>query len=88
MNNHNQYHDEHHRINMHDQTAIDVTVRDRLMRAWEDTMEHARDYSKFAIQYKDTPEGDLFRDAAEKQGLCAAMLHDRLLERQENGEEN
>lgn len=67
-------------VNAHDQTKINITPRDRLMRAWEDTMEHARDYKRFAEVYEGTPVGSLFQNLAESQGHCAAALHDMLLQ--------
>lgn len=72
-------------FNAHDQTKINITGRDRLMRAWEDCMEHARDYSKFSEIYRDSDIGQVFGRAAEAQGICAAELHDTLLHYQQSG---
>lgn len=70
-------------FNAHDQTKIKITARDRIMRAWEDCMEHARDYKKFSLIYENSAVGDMFKQAAEYQGICAAQMHDMLLEMQD-----
>ncbi len=48
--------------------------------AWQDTMNHAREYKRYAHIYDDTPVGRLFDDLAERQGFCAAALHEMLLQ--------
>lgn len=69
-------------FNAHDQTEVKITARDRVMRAWEDCMEHARDYKKFAVIYGNSEVGELFKEVAEYQGVCAAKMHDMLLKLQ------
>lgn len=71
-------------MNKHDQSAVNITARDRVMQAWEDTMEHARDFKKFSEIYAGTPVGGIFKQAAEQQGVCAARFHDILVEDQQN----
>ncbi len=67
-------------VNPQDQSKITVTHRDRMLKAWQDTMEHAREYKRYAHIYDDTPVGHLFDDLAERQGFCAAALHEMLLQ--------
>lgn len=65
------------------QHAVTITARDRLMQAWEDCMEHSRNYTKYSKLYADTEAGALFADAAVAEGECAARMHDLLLQWQE-----
>lgn len=62
-------------INVHD---IEITTRDRLMRAWENSMELTRDYQMYS-QHIDNPKiSEMFKDFAENEAVHAQKLHSLL----------
>lgn len=72
--------------NAQNQSRITVTHRDRMLKAWEDTMQHAREYKRYSHIYAETPFGNLFDDLARHQGFCAAALHEMLLREEKSSE--
>jgi len=65
-------------INLHDQSKITLTPRDRLVMSWENTMDLARNFKRYAMIDETLPNGAVFKELAELQGVCAAKLHDLL----------
>ncbi len=70
---------------MHKDNEIKLTTYDRLLRAWENSMELTRDY----MNYSHCIEGDdkvkkIFKEFAEDEGEHAAKLKSLLLEQKHN----
>ena len=57
---------------------ITITPRDRVMRAWQNSMEAVRDYQFYASEIHDPAISALFRRCAEAEGQQAAAFHDLL----------
>lgn len=57
---------------------ITITTRDRVMRAWQNSMEAVRDYQFYAKEVSDPAISDLFSRCAEAEGYQAAAFHDVL----------
>jgi len=60
---------------------INITTYDRLLRAWENSMELVRDYETYSkrIDEKDQEAIQVFKEFAEDEGIHAAKLHGILL---------
>ena len=59
---------------------IHISTRDRVLRAWQNTMELIRDYQLYAKEIADPTISDLFSRFAEDEGRHAAAFHDLLIE--------
>ena len=59
---------------------IHISTRDRVLRAWQNTMELVRDYQLYAKEIKDQEISELFSRCAETECRHAAEFHDILLE--------
>lgn len=57
-----------------DKHGIKITTRDRLMRAWQDSMELTRDYEIFSKEMEDERAAVMFSNFARDEGLHAAKL--------------
>ena len=57
---------------------IHISTRDRVMRAWQNSMEAVRDYQRYAKEIRDPHISDLFSRCAETEGYQAAALHEVL----------
>ena len=57
---------------------IHISTRDRVMRAWQNSMETVRDYKLYANEVSDPAISALFDRCAEAEGQQAAALHDVL----------
>lgn len=57
---------------MHD---IETTTRDRLMRAWENSMELTRDYQMYSKHIEDSKIAEVFKQLAENEAVHAQKLH-------------
>ena len=63
---------------------IEFTPRDRVMRAWQNSMEMVRDYQLYAKEMQDMPQvADTFHKFAETEAHQAACLRDILREFQQ-----
>ena len=61
-----------------------ITTRDRLLRAWENTTELVRDFQSYARETKDDAEiSKVFSEFAEDEGLHAAKFRELMHENQE-----
>lgn len=59
--------------------SITITTRDKLLRAWVESMELARDFKVYAGEIKDNEDAaNLFFEIAEDEGKHAARLLDLL----------
>lgn len=62
---------------------IQITERDRLLRAWENSMELVRDFEAYAGEMEDGSETQqIFSAFARDEGMHAAKLREILYERQ------
>jgi len=57
---------------------IHISTRDRVLRAWQNSMEAVRDYKRYANEVSDPTVSALFDRCAEAEGQQAAALHDVL----------
>ena len=65
--------------NPQDRHRISTTVRDRLLRAWEDSMEMAKEFESYADEYSGEPQyRDVFKKYAIEEAEHAAALKDLL----------
>ena len=58
---------------------IHISTRDRVLRAWQNTMELVRDYQLYAKEIEDKEISDLFSRCAESECRHASAFHDILL---------
>ncbi|MDO4568542.1 MAG: rubrerythrin [Clostridia bacterium] len=71
---------------MHGQHGIRIETRDRLLRAWENSMELVRDFESYSHEIADDAEAAaMFAQFAIDEGLHASMLRDRLHAYQRRG---
>ncbi len=59
---------------------IHITTRDRVLRAWQNTMELIRDFQLYAKEVEEPALSNLFSRFAEEEGQHAAAFHDWLME--------
>lgn len=59
---------------------IEITTYDRLLRAWENSMELVRDYEMYSKRIEEEKVKDLFKQFAEHEGVHASRLREMLLE--------
>lgn len=65
---------------MHEENNIEITTYDRLLRAWENSMELTRDFEMYSNRIKDDEEAiKVFKEFAEDEGLHASKLRSMLL---------
>ena len=57
------------------QKEIKITTRDRILRAWENSMEMVRDFENYSHEIEDAPEvAELFSEFAKEVGIHASKL--------------
>jgi len=72
---------------MKNPNEIRITTRDRLLRAWENSMELVRDFQHYANLAEDDPAASqMFADFAEDEGRHAAAFREILQQYQARGE--
>jgi len=60
---------------------IEITTYDRLLRAWENSMELTRDFEMYSKRIEDNQEAvKVFKKFAEDEGVHASTLHSMLLD--------
>lgn len=59
---------------------VEFTTYDRLLRAWENSMELVRDYEMYSKRIEDGKVKDVFKKFAEDEGMHATQLRELLLE--------
>lgn len=69
-------------IMMHEDNEIKITTYDRLLRAWENSMELTRDFEIYSKRIEDDEEAvQVFKEFAEDEGLHASRFRSMLLNR-------
>ncbi len=63
-----------------------VSVYDRLMRAWENSMELTRDFQMYAERIPEGEVSDMFREFAEDEAMHAARLRSFLEKEQRSNQ--
>lgn len=64
---------------------VEITTHDRLLRAWENSMELVRDFENYSKEIKDNKQvSEIFAQFAVDEGLHAAKFRDVLLDYQNN----
>jgi rubrerythrin len=63
---------------------IELTTYDRLLRAWENSMEMVRDFEMHSKRIEDAKVKDVFKQFAEDEGRHATTLRGLLLEYKQN----
>jgi rubrerythrin len=64
---------------MHEDNEIKITTYDRLLRAWENSMELVRDYEMYSKRVDEDNIKKLFEEFAEDEGVHASDLRSILL---------
>lgn len=59
---------------------IEITTYDRLLRAWENSMELVRDYEMYSKRIEDEKVKGVFKEFAEDEGMHAAKLRNIILD--------
>ena len=72
---------------MEQKSGITITVRDRLLRAWEDAMAQVKAFELWSSEIEDEEVAAVFAEYAEDEGLHAARLLEMLPDREEYREE-
>lgn len=67
---------------MEEQNDVKITSYDRLMRAWENSMELTRDFEVYAKRVDDDELKRVFKKFAEEEGFHASKFRELLLQRQ------
>lgn len=63
---------------------IEITTRDRILRAWENSMELVRDFQNYSREIKDDKQvAKIFAEFAEDEGLHASKFREILHEYQD-----
>ena len=68
---------------MEQKSGITITVRDRLLRAWEDAMAQVKAFELWSSEIEDEEVAAVFAEYAEDEGLHAARLLEMLKDREE-----
>lgn len=64
---------------MNDKREVNITTRDRVLRAWENSMELVRDFKIYAEEIKDDPYiADMFSNFAKDEGMHASKFREVL----------
>ncbi|MCX7920692.1 MAG: rubrerythrin [Clostridia bacterium] len=59
---------------------VEITTYDRLLRAWENSMEMVRDFEMYSKRIEDNKIKEVFKEFAEDEGMHATKLRELLLE--------
>ena len=63
---------------------VEFTTYDRLLRAWENSMEMVRDFEMYSKRIEDAKVKEVFKKFAEDEGMHATKLRELLLEYRDN----
>ena len=69
------------RIGSADLPEIEYTTYDRLLRAWENSMELVRDFEMSSKRIEDEDVKQIFKKFAEEEGMHASKFREMLLEK-------
>jgi rubrerythrin len=67
-------------MNEMNRNEIELTTYDRLLRAWENSMEMVRDYEMYSKRIEDEEVKKVFKKFAEDEGMHAAKLRELLMD--------
>ena len=67
---------------------VEITTYDRLLRAWENSMEMVRDFEMYSKRIEDEKVKQMFKSFAEDEGMHATMLREMLLEYRDSERKN
>lgn len=67
---------------MEEHNDVQITSYDRLMRAWENSMELTRDFEVYSKRVDDEELKQVFKQFAEEEGFHASKFRELLLTRQ------
>ncbi len=67
---------------MEEHQNVKITSYDRLLRAWENSMELTRDFEVYSKRVDDNELKDVFKKFAEEEGMHASKFRELLLRRQ------
>lgn len=59
---------------------VKITTYDRILRAWENSMELVRDYEMYSKRIEDDQIKKVFKEFAEDEGMHATKLREMLLD--------
>lgn len=62
------------------ENEIELTTYDRLLRAWENSIELVRDYEMYSKRIEDEKIKQVFKDFAQDEGMHASKLRNILLD--------
>lgn len=62
------------------ENEIEITTYDRLLRAWENSMELVRDYEMYSKRIEDEKVKEAFKELAEDEGMHASKLRNMILD--------
>lgn len=62
------------------ENEVEITTYDRLLRAWENSMELVRDYEMYSKRIEEENVKDVFKEFAEDEGMHASKLRKMLLD--------
>jgi len=63
-----------------EESEIEFTTYDRLLRAWENSMEMVRDFEMYSKRVEDEEVCEVFKKFAEDEGLHASKLREMIYE--------
>jgi rubrerythrin len=61
------------------ENGVEITTYDRLLRAWENSMELVRDYEMYSKRIEEAEVKQVFKQFAENEGMQATKLREMLL---------
>ncbi len=67
-----------------DNHKVKITTHDRLMRAWENSMELTRDFELYSKEIDDDKIRKTFSDFAIEEGIHASTFREMLMDNQNN----
>ena len=70
-------------MNQVNQNEVEFTTYDRLLIAWENSMEMVRDFEMYSKRLEDQDVKEVFKKFAEDEGMHASKLREMLLEYRE-----
>ena len=73
------------RIGSEDLPEIEYTAYDRLLRAWENSMELVRDFEMYSKRIEDDELSKVFKEFAEDEGKHASKFRELLLKQKIEG---
>jgi rubrerythrin len=62
------------------ENEIEITTYDRLLRAWENSMELVRDYEMYSKRIEEDDIKQIFKQCAETEGMQARKFRQMLLQ--------